>query len=107
MCRIPTADETGAPTSASDEIPRTYATHHVAPEEDNPASTPQQPNTTPDMLGGVQNSAIAGNDVVHVKIVVVVSSGNGLATIVPERAGTDCPTDDGSDLESVLIDAEW
>jgi hypothetical protein len=42
-----------------------------------------------------------------VKPAVVIPAGDGLVTIRPELAGAECPTDDGSDPESVLSDAEW
>jgi hypothetical protein len=60
-----------------------------------------------DLPSGVQDSADASKDNALVKPAVMIPAGDGPVTIRPELAVAECPTDDGSDLQSVLGFAEW
>jgi hypothetical protein len=87
MCRIPTAVDAGAHPSTIDVMLRSHmaqidADPDLPPDAAKPAD---KPRTTP---------------------AVVIPAGDGLVTLQPELAATECPTEEESDLESILSVAE-
>jgi hypothetical protein len=105
ICRIPTPDDKSDPLNASNEILRVRVTHLGADPDGLPDSAKTPPHIS-NFPSGVQDSTSGSKDLVCVEAAVMIPAGNGSVTITPEIAGAERPTDDGSDLGSVLSDAE-
>jgi hypothetical protein len=102
MCRIPTAACAGDHPSTIDVM---LSSHMVQIDVD--PDIPPDSSRPLDISFGVQDSDDAKMEQPRITPAVVMPAGDGLVTIQPELAATECPTEEGSDLEHLLTDAEW
>jgi hypothetical protein len=101
MCRIPTAADEGSDSSTIGVM----LCSHIA-QIDAGTDLPPDSAEPVDVQTGVRDSENAKEDKPRTTPAVMMPSGDGLFTIQPELAPAECPTEEGSDLESILSVAE-